>query len=212
MRLGGLDIATTTGFACADGEVITASSFRSGAKRAFDLARGEVDYDHEGIVAREFRDHLRAWLVSNEIEALGIEQPLTPNLTIKKPVVNFQSDFAGQAITYETKGATTYGTIYRLYILHGQAVELAKRLNIKPYVVHQATWRKAFFGDMRPPKGCTDKSKWWKEQAKMQCHRLGIEVKNADAAESVGVAFWLRGALNPRTAGTADDLFRKAGS
>lgn len=210
MRLGGLDIATTSGFAFADGEAIQASSFRPGAKRPFDLARGEVDFGHEGAVAREFRDYLRAWLVANEIEALGIERPLRSNVTFRKPIVDMKANFAGQALKFEEKGGTTFNIIYRLYVLHGHAVETCCRLNIPVHVVNNTEWRRAFLGDVRPPRGSTNQSAWWKNQSMLQCHRIGVEVKNADASDAVGVLWWLRGKLNPRIAGPANDLFRKA--
>lgn len=193
MVLGALDIATTTGLAIARGEVITAQSFRPRAQRPDGLKPGEVDFTHEGRVAREFRDHLLAWLRAEEVDVVGIEKPLVPNISYKKPIVDTTASWAGQAITYEEKGATTFGTIFRIYALVGQAVELCARLNIPVYPVPQQTWRSAFIGVTRAPKGTSNGTAWLKAQAKTQCERLGIKIANTDQADAVGVVFWLRG-------------------
>lgn len=208
MRLGGLDIATASGLALMDGETITATSFRPRAKRPFELRNGEVDFNHEGRIAAEFRDHLRAWLVDNRIEAVAIERPMQSNVTFKKPTVDMNAGFYGQAIRYETKGGTNFSTIFRLYVLAGEACELCARLNIPVHIVTSGEWRKAFLGDLRPPKGHENPSAWWKHQAKLQCERIKVSVPNADAADGVGIVWWLRGKLNPRLAARHDDLFR----
>jgi hypothetical protein len=209
MVLGGLDIATTTGLAVCDGELITASSFRPRAKRPFDLKAGEVDYNHEGKLLVEFKDYLRGWLINNQIEAVAIEQPMRSNKTFMKATVNKNAGFFGQAISYEEKGGTQYNIIFRLYTLVGAACEVCSRLNVNVKVVNNTTWRKSFLGDMRPPRGHSNPSQWWKEQAKRQCERLKVDVPNTDAADSVGIVWWLRGELNPRLSGVADDLFKQ---
>jgi hypothetical protein len=209
VRLGGLDIATTTGLALALDETITTSSFRPSVKRPFDLDRNEVDFGFEGEVCREFRDHLRPWLVDNGIEAVGIEKPLPPNITITKTTVDTQAQFYGEALRKEIKGGTTFATIFRIYALVGQACELCARLNIPVYLIEQGIWRQSFIGTKRAPDGTSDASKWLKERSKRQCELLRIHVPNLDAAEAVGVVWHLRGMLNPRLAGRAEDLFRE---
>jgi hypothetical protein len=208
LKIAGIDVATNSGLAICDGDVFRAESFRPSAKRPFDLDRGEVDFQHEGKMVREFRDHLRAWLVANEIEAVAMERPLQSNVSFKKPVVDMAANFAGQAIKYEQKGGTTFNVIFRLYALAGAACETCERLNIPLYVVNNKTWRSSFFGAKSPPKGCDNASKWWKQQSMLQCHRLGIDVRNGDQADAIGLAWHLRGHLNPRIAGAAEDLFR----
>lgn len=209
MRLAGLDIATTTGLAFADGETITASTFRPRAKRPFELKKNEVDFNYDGEVFREFRNHLRPWLVEHKPEAVAIEKPLPPNITVRNPVVDTTSQWAGQALRYEEKGGTTFGVIFRIYGLVGHACELCRRLNIPVYLVEQGKWRESFIGVKSAPKGTSDASTWLKQRAKAQCELLKIHVPNLDAAEAVGVVWWLRGRLNPRLAGRADDLFRE---
>ncbi len=209
MNIGGLDVATKTGLACARGDEIVTTSFRPSVKRPFGLKQGEVDFSHEGQVSREFRDYLRAWLADNEIGTVAIEKPLVPNLTIKKPVYDRQAGFGGPVLRYEQAGGTNFGTIFRIYALVGQAVEICVRMNITVHVVAQQTWRSSFMGVTRAPRGTEDGSKWLKQKSKEACERAGIKIKNADEADAAGIAFWLRSYLNPRLAGVRDDLFKK---
>jgi hypothetical protein len=197
MRLAGLDIATTTGAGLILGEDIRALSFRPREKRPFGLKPGEVDFAYEGRLAREFRDWLRPLLVAEEIETVGIEKPLPPNVTYRKPIVDRSTEWAGTAIRYEEKGGTTMATIFRIYSFVSEALEICARLNIPVHVVSQDAWRKSFLGFSKAPKGTTDGSAWLKAQAKAQCARIGVEVKNADAADAVGVAWHLRGMMDP---------------
>lgn len=209
--LGGLDIATTTGLSRCVGDVITSSSFRPSAKRPAGLKPGEVDFRHEAKVVREFRDHLRTWLIDSGIQAVAIEKPLVPNLTIKKPIIDAQPNFGGQAIRYESKGGTTFGTIFRIYALVGCALEVCDRLSIQIYVVPQQSWRSSFMGVTRAPKGTENGSAWLKGKSKETCERLGIVIANADQADAAGIVFWLRAYLNPRLGNVRDDLFNAAG-
>lgn len=197
MRIAGLDIATNTGVGLILGEEVRAASFRPREKRPFGLKPGEVDFPYEGRLAREFRDWLRPLLVAEGIEAVGIEKPLPPNVTYRKPIVDRTTEWAGTAIRYEEKGATNMGTIFRIYSFVGEACELCARLNIPVYVFSQDAWRKSFLGFSKAPKGTSDGSKWLKDQAKAQCARIGVEVKNSDAADAVGVVWHLRGVIDP---------------
>jgi len=67
------------------------------------------------------------------------------------------------------------------------------------------TWRKSFFGaGTKPPRPPADvktdaysawRRQWWKREAKMKAASLGLQlgfvVPNSDAAEAVGIVFWL---------------------
>lgn len=218
MIIGGMDVATNTGRTVCDlskknanGEnLFKATSFRPKAKRPFGLANGEVDPEYEGKVLREFRDDSLAWLVAEKIEVLAIEQPLRSNVQRERNVLNPNPGFgAGQSFTKEIVGGTQFSVIFRLYSFAAVICELCSRRNIPLHWVNQSTWRKQFYGSISPPKGVADRTKWWKEQAFNQCRILGIDVANSDSAESVGVAWWLRGHLNPVAAGRAHDLFRQ---
>src|SRR5690606_29454163 len=142
----------------------------------------------EGRIAWEFRNHLLAFLVSEEIEAVAIEQPLNTNQRRKKLVHDHGAEWAGVK-RYEETGVTTMATIFRLYSLVSHAVEICSRLNIPLYMVRPDDWRTAFMGVNRAPKGCADSRAWLKERARQQCVRLGIEVKNADQTDAVGVCW-----------------------
>lgn len=72
-------------------------------------------------------------------------------------------------------------------------------LQIPTFEVVTSTWRKSFFPDgTRPPdhiaKGKT--AKWWKQEAIRKCESMGIDVDGHDAAEAVGISFWLRANIN----------------
>ena len=208
MILGGLDLATKSGLAVCRNGAITASTFRASAKRPFGLKPSEVDFGHEGRVAREFRDHLRAWFITEGIEAVAIEKPLAPNISVNKPIIDNQASFGGQAVKYLKTGGTNFGTIYRIYVLSGHAVELCERLGIELHVVAQQTWRSAFLGVTRAPRGTANGTAWLKNKAKETCEREGIAIANADEADAVGIVHWLKAYLNPRIASVRDDLFK----
>lgn len=78
-----------------------------------------------------------------------------------------------------------------------------------------ATWRRSFFGaGVKPPVSEREAGKsrqWWKREAKMKAASLGLQlgftVPNADAAEAVGIVFWL--AANERRF-MAEDLLSRA--
>lgn len=201
MRLAGLDIATKTGLARVDGEgPIIATSFRPSIERPAGLKRGEVDFTVEGKIQREHRDFLRAWLLLHRIEAVGIEKPMIGNKKFRKPIINRQASFAGQAITYQEMDGTSFGANFRTYQLVASACEVCARLNIPIYPVSQDKWRMTFMGVSKGPNGINNKSQWLKERARMQCERLGIEISNNDESDACGIVFWLRGHLNPRIA------------
>lgn len=208
--IGALDIATTTGLCTVEGEAFFPTAFRSGEKRPFGLKKGEIDFAFEGRIFRQFRDHIRTWIVENGITDLGIERPLQSNVTIKKPIYDTSSKWAGTAVTYKEVGGTTMGTIFRIYGLVAAAVEISARLGVSVHMISQGEWRSAFLGVTRAPKGTKDGTIWLKNKAIDQCRLIGLNDLTADMADSVGICWTLRAKLNPRLAGHADDLFRKA--
>lgn len=210
MRIAGLDIATSSGMCWCDGEAFHASSFRPRVKRPEGLKHGEVDFTYEGMLAREFRDHLRPWLIDNQITDVGVEKPLAPNITYKKAIIDTTADWAGQSLKYEEKGATTFATIFRIYMLVGNAVELCARLNIDIHMISQGAWRRSFLKTTKAPPGAKDGTAYLKALAKKQCELAGIEIRNADQADAAGVCWHLRAMLNPRLAAVAGDLFKGA--
>lgn len=197
MIIGGLDIATTSGLTRCDGAEFRACSFRPSEKRPRGLERNEIDFEYEGRIFREWRDFLRSWFIGEGIEAVGVEKPLRSDVRYKKATLHTQADWNGPAITYEDVGGTTMSTVFRLYNMFGIAVELAARLNIYVHPFADNQWRAAFGVPTRAPRGTKDGRKWLKQRAKDRALLLGIDVRNDDQADSVGVAWATRQMLDP---------------
>lgn len=119
-----------------------------------------------------FREWLRPMLIAHEVEHVAIEEPLRSDLRRRN------EDGTDTAITQ-------MATYLRLYGLYGHAIEICYALNIDCIAVNQSAWRKAFLGN-----GRADKS-----MAISQCKQLGFGTLPADAAEAIGVAWWLSGHL-----------------
>lgn len=204
MNIGGLDIASTTGACALKGKAFTTQTFKTAGKKRF-LDRDDdkaLDSVRMGQAGRSFEDFLTAWLIENEIGHVAIEAPLNTNFERKKAVVNTDAVFAGKSITYEKVGGASLSTFFKIHMLEGIACTVCSRLNIPTVFVNQATWRKAFLGNGRPKDA--------KHEAKAMCDRLGIECSSLDAAEAVGICFWLDQALNPYGQ-RAHDLFKADG-
>jgi hypothetical protein len=177
MRIAGFDLATTSGAAILD---------RGEFVRA-DLfkATGEGD----GELFRGFRKWFFHYLQSHQIERAAIEAPLVSNLTRK--------DAAGNEHPMASQRA-----YLRLYGFRAIALEVGARLLPEPILeVHQSAWRSAFLGANRP-KGADLKA-----LAVNQCALLRWPVPNRDAAEAVGVAWWLAGELRTAKLARPGDLF-----
>lgn len=200
MNLGGLDLATTSGLTAIKQGIYTTTTFRANVKKKSILDNEKaLDASREGEIGRKFEDFLIVWLIDNQIGRLAIEAPLPSNNTRRKAVVNTEADFAGHAVTYQEVGGASMSAIFRMYGLEFLALAVCNRMNIQAEFVHQATWRKEFLGTGRPQDA--------KKEAVKMCKRLGIEVSSVDAAESVGVAFWLERQVNPYSHRRANDLF-----
>lgn len=213
----GLDVATLTG-ACVyvDGRYI-ATSFRAEApykqkskkervEEALGMKVSSLDATLTGAVLDDFERRLWIYLTEitekyGQITAVGIEKPLVPNHERKKTVVDTSSEWAGKAIRKESVAGTNEATIHRLNGLAATAAKVCARLNIPCEYIDQTTWRKAFLGNGRPGDSAT-----CKKLAMKTCKAMGIDCPNADAAESVGVAFALVQKHNPY-GGRANDLF-----
>ncbi len=202
MNLAGLDIATVSGLAVMKDRVITTSTFRAGGKKKFldrDDAVGSLDATQEGFIGRSWEDHLRCWLIENEVGSVAIEAPIPSNPERKKEHVNPDAGFAGKSVTYTVEKNTSISAIFRAYGLEMIAVSVCSRLNIPVRFVHQATWRKEFIGHGRP--------KDPKHEAKAMCAKLGIKCSSLDAAEACGVLTWLDRTINPYAKRKGEDLF-----
>jgi len=168
MKIAGLDVATTTGWCIAEGQKYATGKFHPGKK---------LD---DGQVYHKFRSWLWTFLIHNGIERVAIEAPLMTNVT--ETHMRTDKEFFGAR---EKRNAINQKTIVRLNVLNGIAQEVCTALNIPFWVVHQATWRKAFIG--KKPQG-----EDWKDAAVRICQTTGIDIGSKDAAEAAGVAFWLQ--------------------
>lgn len=205
INLGGLDIASTTGAACLRGGVYTTQTFRAAGKKRF-LDRDDdksIDAVRMGQAGRSFEDFVTVWLIENEIGHLAVEAPLNTNFQRRRATVDQTAQWAGQAVSYETTGGAPLATFFKIHMLEGIACTVATRLNIPVVFVNQGTWRKVFLGYGRPKDA--------KHEAKKMCERLGIECSSLDAAEAVGITFWLNTVLNPY-GHRANDLFKSTGT
>lgn len=211
MMLVGLDIATRSGIAVINGErVVHVESFKSKVERPKELKSQEIDVEYEALVAEQFRQHFNASLAAWQPDAVALEEPRTRDFERTKTQVNPNAPGWGQAITKTTERASSNLAMVRSMILCAHAVGLCQRKNIPVYRVSSDDWRHAFLGYSRAPRGTSDSRAFLKKAVKSQCELLGINVPNDDAGDSVGVAWWLRGHLNPRMATTVGDLFHGA--
>ncbi|TJW14378.1 MAG: hypothetical protein E5W82_10400 [Mesorhizobium sp.] len=206
MIIGGLDVATTTGAAFLKDGVYTAETFvYSGAKKKKSILddadeKLPLDANELGKVFDWFDRAIRIWLITNKIETVAIEEPLRTDFSgRKKAVVDPNSNWAGKSVTYERKGGISLKTIFKIHGLEAQACKMCARLNIPVVFVNQATWRAAFLGNGRPKDA--------KGDAVKMCRKLGVEISSVDAAEAVGICWFLDQKLNPYSHRRANDLF-----
>ena len=158
-----LDVATTTGLAITKGDaVLHWEAFRPKGKTSAEI--------HSGF-RKWLMGMLRAWSAPNVEEGIGIvviEQPI-PNSNIK----------------------SNMATIRRLYGLIEAAESVCFDLNVPSDEAHIISWRTGVYGKgTKPPKGTSDPSAWWKQQALQRCAMLKIPVKSKDAAEAICIAHW----------------------
>lgn len=177
MMLAGFDIATRSGAALMEGDKIV----------HVEAFRPKGDGDAE--IFHGFRAWYRALLVSHEVQHVAIEQPLPTDIEVQ--------DKRQNAAPGAKRNPITMKTYLRLYGLRGHALEICDALNIPCREVHQGTWRKAFLGSGRADK----------DAAVAQCKLLGLDLKSKDAAESVGIVWWLNGEISKPV---VPDLFQGA--
>ena len=234
--LCGLDLASTAGLAVIKGEAIETMTWRRPAdpreavkkKREKERKAQEIEAQKRGLIlppdipddeklipkrdtskldpyvtgliARAFEDFLRSYLIEHGVEYVAIEEPLpTQKNNRNVTTVDLDAQGFGKAITKTQVPTTSQATILRLYGLVFVAAGVCFRLGIPTIFVSQGTWRKAFLG--------SGASKDAKIKAVEQCRRLKIPITSEDAAEAVGVAWWLRGYLSPQEFRVANDLF-----
>jgi Holliday junction resolvasome RuvABC endonuclease subunit len=168
MLILGLDIATTTGFAWYDDKA-SLSAIKTGLIKA----EGENAEEKAASLACQIVPMLR----QTKPDFVAIEQPMRNVVSFKKK----RQDFGG-----EVEEQTINPNALQLSSLSGAAVAVVAAYRIPWETISSSTWRKVFLGMGRSPG--FDRATW-KRAAVERCRALKIEVRNADAAEAVGIAF-----------------------
>lgn len=137
--------------------------------------RAKGDSDPE--IFASWRVWFRALLISHEVQEVAIEQPL------RTPQINQTKAKKG---ILELSPKSSMATYLRAYGLRAHAVEICQSINVGCREVNQATWRAAFTGN-----GHADK-----QASFVIAKQLYPKLKSLDAAESIGVAWWLNGELS----------------
>lgn len=197
MIVAGLDAATTSGLAIMEGDkLLHWEAHRPKGREDFEIFHG-------------FRIWLRSTLVAFGVEHLAMEEPLPTNLE-RTEIVFSQVDVFSSKARKIKRPMSSMATYRRLYGLAAHAREICHAVNIPVVEVNQREWRQAFLGVRSAPKGTSDSTAWLKDRAVQQCQRIGFTVPKKDAAEAVGIAFWLQGHLKIEGAGVRPgDLFAR---
>jgi Holliday junction resolvasome RuvABC endonuclease subunit len=168
MIIAGFDLATVSGFAVLDGARVVTA-----------LPFRAVGED-DGEIFNSFRYKFRDFLQDHEVREAAFEQPLRTNL--KLPAKH------EDALPDETFNPVNMKTFLRLYGLRAHALEVCRSLRIPYQEVNQMTWRKAFTGNARATK----------EDSLAIAQQLLPGLTSKDAAEAIGVAWWLNGQIKQR--------------
>lgn len=205
--IAGFDVATRTGCAIDDGKAIRVVSFKARAKRPFGLKATEISHEHEAAIEEEFRDWVHALLIAEGIEHLAYEKPADRSFERTTTEVDTASEWAGQSFKKKVAASSSPLTLIRAHRLVGTVVGVAQRLNIPRTEVTMDDWRKSILGFSRAPKSEKDGRTYLKRAVAERCRLLGVQVKNDDEGDAVGVVFHLRGLLNPQRFAMGNDLF-----
>ncbi|MGN8022285.1 hypothetical protein ACTJJ7_16405 [Phyllobacterium sp. 22229] len=167
MRILGLDIATTTGFAWYEpGSPL--STICTGLIKA----SGENAEDKAASIAQQMVSLLR----NDRPDFIAIEQPMRNVVSFKK---------TKQTLAGPVEENTINPNALQLSSITGAVIGIIAAYKIPWETIPSATWRKHFLGMGRSPG--FDRAAW-KRAAVERCRTFKIQVKNADAAEAVGIA------------------------
>jgi Holliday junction resolvasome RuvABC endonuclease subunit len=168
MIILGLDIASVTGFAWYE-----PGSSLSSIKTGLIKATGENAEEKAASLAVQ----LVAMFKQGRPDFVAIETPMRNVKSFTKK----RQDFGG-----EVEEQTINPNALQLSSLAGAAVAIIAAYRIQWECIPSQTWRKVFLGAGRMPG--RDRA-GWKRAAIDRCRMLRIDVKNADAAEAVGIAY-----------------------
>jgi hypothetical protein len=181
----GLDIATVTGFAWYE-----PGSSLSSIKTGLIKAAGDNAEEKAASLALQLRDlFYHTVQVDGRMERrlckpdfVAIEQPMRNVVSFKKTKQTLAGPIDEQTINPNA---------LQLEGLVCAAVAIIAAYRIPWETIPSATWRSFYFGrGFKPPlkKVGKEMKKDWKGSAIERCRVLKIDVKNADAAEAVGIA------------------------
>ncbi|WBU27546.1 hypothetical protein OOZ54_12660 [Rhodopseudomonas palustris] len=177
MILAGLDVATVTGFAILKGD----SYVTAGAFHWQGKTSGEV--------FRHCRRIIYKMIDKYQITHVGVEQPLRTDI-----------ELPGRALEDGSTGPATrppMKTFQRIYGLCAVVEEVCAAQSVDHRYINQGTWRKAFTGNGHATK----------QESLAYAQLIDRTITSLDAAEALGVAWCLRGLLDPRYAVPRGDLF-----
>jgi len=165
----GLDIATVSGYAWYDDKA-SISAIRTGLIKAV----GDNAEEKAASLAVQLVAMFKA---DGRPDFVAIEQPMRNVVSFKK---------TKQTLAGPVEEQTINPNALQLEGLVCAAVAIIAAYRIPWETIPSSTWRKAFLNVGRM--AGRDRA-GWKRAAVEQCRALKIEVKNADAAEAVGIAF-----------------------
>lgn len=174
----GLDVATTTGITILDGERLILCNAFKWEGRT------------SGDVFRHCRKIFYRLVEKYGIKEVAAEQPLRTDIEI-----------TGKPNEDGSEGEKTrppMKTFMRIYGLNAVVEEVCAAHGVPHRYVNQGTWRKSFTGNGHATK----------DESLALARLIDRNINSYDAAESLGVAWWLRGQLDQRFAAPRGDLFQ----
>lgn len=207
MKVSGFDVSkAVTGWGTYDCNNWNAGTLRCPVKAPFELKKHDIDAMYTGQVCDWYRHEFLSLLAIHKPDAVGIEKPLTTMFSRTKLEVDQDAMFAGKALKRTKQDTTNFATVHLLHSVAAVLCALCARKRIPVYFIAQQSWRSSF-GVGWPSKGCKDRSKHFKVEARRICDEMGISVKSNDAAEAIGITHHLMEQLNPQHTRRVNDLF-----
>ena len=195
MMILGLDIATTTGFAWYE-PGSSLSSIKTGTFKA----AGDNAEEKAASLALQLRELFYEEFTLQE-GSKGRRLVKPDFVVIERPLPNIMQfeKFGDDLIDGEIASSTVNPNQMLLPTYIGAAVAIIAAYRIPFETIAPQSWHKAYYGSgFKPPKKWVrikrhpQGGKWqndWKTPAIERARALRITVKNADAAEAVGIAF-----------------------
>lgn len=207
VKVSGFDLSmASTGWAVTDCLKWETGTLRCPIKRPFGISKTDIDASYTGKVVDWYRYEFLSHLKHHQPDYVGIEKPLTTVFTKYKEEVDTEALFAGQSVKRKRQDTSNFATLHILHAITATLCGVCSRYNTPVLFVAQQKWR-SDFGVKFPTKGCQDRSKHFKVEARRICTQLNIPVKSNDAAEACGVASFTMEKINPNKMRRANDLF-----